>query len=178
MTQDIFYYEAGYIDDSYFVYTADAEVLDVGSFTMDVSCGVIKQSQAELVVEVTTTVVVKHFEGTDLFAFSDSALAADVDRIRDNNIEASAAFDIAVDAVRGIYVSSQADSQFNVVVANLRIRNEEAAIEAAFSLTCTAIRAIRVIASPQVQGQFIDNGVTLQQDLYPNYSQLTLSQPE
>lgn len=179
MVQDISYFESGYIDASYFAYTADAEVLDVGSFSMDVGASVIRSTSVEIAVSFVQTVSVRHFEGTDLFAFSDAQLAAEVDRIRDNNIQASTSFSVGIDATRSRNISASEEASFVIAIGNSRTRNNEAAVNAAFSLTCTAIRAIRIIAEPQVQGQIIaPTGTVLQVDLYPNYSQVTLSLPE
>ena len=179
MTQDISYFESGYIDATYFAYTADAEVLDVGSFGMDISASVIRSTSVEITATFTQTVSIKHFEGTDLFAFSNAQLAAEVSRIRDNNVQASTTFSVAVDATRTRNISASEEALFVIAIGNSRTRNNEAAVNAAFSLACTAIRSIRVVASPQVQGQIIaPTGTVLQVDLYPNYSQVTLSQPE
>jgi hypothetical protein len=179
MVQDISYFEQGYIDESYFAYIADAEVLDVGSFSMDTSASVIRGTSVEIAVSFVQTVVIRHLEGTDLFAFSDAKLLAEVDRIRDNNIQASLAFTIATDAKRSRNISASEEASFVIAISNSRKRDNEAAAQAAFSMTVTAIRAIRISASSQVQGQIIaQTGSILQTDLYPNYSQVTLSQPE
>lgn len=179
MVQDISYFEQGYIDASYFAYTADAEVLEVGSFGMNVGASVIRGTSVEIAVSFVQTVVVRHLEGTDLFAFSDAELVAEVARIRDNNLQASVAFTIATDAKRTRNISASEEASFVIAIGNSRTRDNEAAVQAAFSLACTAIRSIRVVASPQVQGQIIaPTGTILQVDLYPNYSQVTLSQPE
>lgn len=179
MTQDISYFEQGYIDASYFASIADAEVLDVGSFGMDVSASVIRGTSVEMTVSFVQTVSIQHLEGIDLFAFSEAALAIEVAAIRDNNIQASSAFSVAVDATRSRNINASEEAVFVIEIGAIRTRDNEAAVEAAFSLDCTAIRAIRVVASPQVQGQIIaPTGTILQVDLYPNYSQVTLSLPE
>lgn len=142
MTQDLFYYESGYIDESYFVYTADAESAQSSESTLSCDASVIAGGVAvfgsgDLTSTATLTCTISHIEGADLFAFTEAALSAEVSRIRDYNIETIAQFSIATDAVRGIYISAQADSAFNVAVDNSRVRDLEAAVDAAFSLAAT-----------------------------------------
>lgn len=140
---DQFYYESGYVEDNYFVYTAEAELtgLSESSISCDASViagGVAVFGYGDIESFASITATISHINGADLFAFSEATLAVAVDRIRSTNLEATASFSTAIDAVRGIYVSAQADSAFDIAVANLRVRNTEAAVEAAFSLAMLA----------------------------------------
>lgn len=139
MTQDLYYIEEGYYDIGYYVYTADAEA--VITSTTSISCDASVVAGGEIVIAsgdfpgfATMTVTISHIEGADLFAFSQAAIAVAVDRIRDNNVSASSAFAIATDASRTRNYSSEDSADFQVSIANLRVRFNEAAIDAAFSL--------------------------------------------
>lgn len=90
-----------------------------------------------MVVTTAVQAMVSHVEGADLFAFSQAQLAIQVSLIRNNNISATAAFNVATDAVRTIFVAAQADSQSTVAIANQRVRYQEAAVSAALSLAVT-----------------------------------------
>lgn len=131
---DLYYYESGYIDASYFVYTADAEAVIESSSTLTATVGVIKEAQVTLTVTTSVTATLSHIYGADLFAMSSAALAAEVSRIRDNNIAVSSVFSISTDASRTVNVSSSEDDSFNITITNARLRATEAAIDAAFSL--------------------------------------------
>lgn len=144
---DLLYYESGYIDDSYFVYTADAESLEAGSFSMTATVGVIREAAAELAVTTEIQATISHINGADLFAMSNAALEAAVNRIRDNNIEASSAFSLATDGARIRYVSAEEDAAFSMTADNLRVRYDEAALDAAFSLTANNERTRSASAS-------------------------------
>jgi len=134
---DLYYIEQGYIEDSYFVYTADAAAVVTCEFTCTVAIGVIKPLAATLTSEFTQTCVISHIEGADIFAFSEAQLAVEVSRIRDINVSMSGVFSAAIDASRTRYLSSEEDAYFTVDIDILRYRNEEAALTTAFSLTCT-----------------------------------------
>jgi hypothetical protein len=60
----------------------------------------------------------------------------------------------------------------------VRIANAESSLSTTSTLSCTGIRAIRIIGDSVVQGQIISpTGNILQTDIYPNYSQVSLAQP-
>ena len=137
---DQFYYESGYIDESYFVYTADAESQQTA--TSEITCdasviagGVAVFGYGDLPAFATLTCTISHINGADLFAFSEAALAAQAEVIRTTNVELSTQFSVAVSAVRGIYVSAQADSFVAMISAGSRSAGLEAAVDAAFSMT-------------------------------------------
>ena len=118
---------------------AGGEILEgSGNLAMEstVAVTVTKFAGASSTMTVVSSVnaVISHIHGADLFAFSNAALAADVAVIRDYNIASSATFSTAIDAVRGIYVSAQADAESLVDVLGSRTRAVEAAVDAAFSL--------------------------------------------
>jgi hypothetical protein len=137
---DLYYYESGYIDSSYFVYTADAESAISSSATLTVAVGVIKESTATLQVNCSITATISNQKGADLFAFTEAQIAVQVSVIRTVNTAMSSNFSVAVDAVRGIYVSAQADSTATISVGNSRIRFNQAAIDAAFSLATDVVK--------------------------------------
>lgn len=145
--------------EEYYVYTAEAEaaVSSAASVACDatvIAGGVVEEGSGNLSIEstidvvvskfvgadctmtvtTTATAMISHIEGADLFAFSEAQLALEVAVIRGYNIDSSAAFNIAIDAVRGIYVSAQADAAALVDVLGSRSRATEAAVNAAFSL--------------------------------------------
>ena len=133
---DQFYYESGYIDASYFVYTADAEAQVTSTASVTCAVGVIKEAASAMTVTAEITATISHIEGADLFAFTEAALAVQVDRIRDNNIQADSVFDSAIDGIRVRYFSADDFATSTVLVGdNLRVRYSEAAVDAAFSLT-------------------------------------------
>lgn len=80
------------------------------------------------------TAVISHIEGADLFAMSNASLAAEVARIRDNNIDITSAFTQVVSGAKFMYVGSDQTAEFAITADNLRVRFNEAAIDAAFSL--------------------------------------------
>ena len=145
MTQDLNYYESGYIETGYYTYTADAESQVQTTATLTVSVGRIQSTTVSINSSFSQSCIISHIEGADLFAFAEASLAAQIDRIRDNNILVSAVFSAAIDGTRGIYVSAQADSIFSIDIYNTRIRNEEVATNAAFSISATG----ELIAAPK-----------------------------
>jgi hypothetical protein len=81
-----------------------------------------------------TTIATKNSD-IDLFAFSDAAISIQVQRLRDNNISASSAFNIAIDGARVRYIDSAEQSAFSFDVINQRSRATTLDAQAAFSLT-------------------------------------------
>lgn len=131
---DLNYYESGYIEAGFFVYTADAESAQTVSATMEITVSAIRDSSSEMSASFTQTSTISHIEGADLFAFSEAAIAVTVDRIRDNNVSASSVFSIAT-SIERIQQGSSAEEAFTAItVDNFRVRYDEAAIDAAFSL--------------------------------------------
>lgn len=198
MTQDISYFEVGYIDESYFVRVANADSAISTSASMSVTCGVIKQAVVTIDSAFTTSMVANPIRNEDIALSVTTALDATPKRIRDNNVAVSSVFNIATSASRIYNVGSSEEAVFDITAVNTRTRDSEAAITAAFSstltaritaneeislsttstLTATAIRAIRVIGDSTVQGQIIStSGAILQTDIYPNYAKVTLAQP-
>jgi hypothetical protein len=168
--------------EEYYTYEAVAE--SAVSAAVSVSCdatkiagGVVEEASGNLAIESTIAVsvtkfagasstmtvsssidaTISHIHGADLFAFSNAALAADVAVIRDYNIASSATFSTAIDAVRGIYVSAQADAVALVNVLGLRSRAVEAAVDAAFSLAADA--NLTAISQVNITAQFVQTTV-------------------
>jgi len=123
-----------YYPEDYYVYIAQAQSQQAVSSTITCDAGKITQAQAVMVVTTVITATISHIEGADLFAFSESLLAAQVDRIRDNNIETSGVFTVSAEVSK---IRSLAADQFaisNIAVINERSRDFVLEAQAAFSL--------------------------------------------
>ena len=198
MTQDISYFEIGYIDESYFVRIADAESAISTTASMSCAGGVIKQAVVVIDSAFTTSIVANPIRNNGISITVTTTLEATPSRIRDNNIAVSSVFSIATSASRIYNVGSSEEAVFDISANGSRTRNSQAAITAAFSsiltakittdeqvnlstsstLEVTAIRAIRNIGDSTVQGQIItQTGSVVQTDIYPNYAKVTLAQP-
>lgn len=140
MTQDLYYIDEGYYDIGYFVYTADAEAAVATTSQIACTAGIIANGQASLEATFSQTAALSHIYGADLFAMSNASLAAEVSRIRDNNIAVAGVFSISTDASRTVNISASEDFAFSISMINARIRASEAAIDAAFSLAADAVR--------------------------------------
>jgi hypothetical protein len=110
---DISYFEAGYIDETYFTRIVEVECAMTATFTQ--------------------TVVTVSRVDVELFAFNNAQLAAEVTRIRSNNIAVSSVFTVVANAAKSVYVLSQEDAAFALAVNNNRVRTTLAAVNAAFS---------------------------------------------
>lgn len=87
--------------------------------------------------QFTQTATISHFEGADLFAFSNAAIAVQVSRIRDNNIAASSVFSVATDFVVKRNADADVDALFSAIIAGLRSRDFNLETQAAFSFVCS-----------------------------------------
>ena len=139
------YYPSGYYRTAGSGFTLTAELEQIGedvfaqgtwSSTSEVTVqiGVIRTAESTMSVVFQQTAVISHIEGADLFAFSEASIAIQVNIIKSTNVEVSTVFNIAVDAVRGVYVSAQADSLVTLENTASVLRGLEAAVDAAFSL--------------------------------------------
>jgi len=162
---DQFYIESGYIDQGYYVYIAEAvaepssefsqscdaekivggEILEFeASFdsegTTSVTASKIASAASTITAEFAQTATISHIEGADLFAFSEAQLQLAVDRIRGNNIDATAVFDISVDYVRIIQSDAIVSSEFTQTSSVERSRDINITAEAAFSFEFTSSR--------------------------------------
>jgi hypothetical protein len=156
---DILYFEEGYYEDKYFVYTAVAAssmATDFSvecnvtfqlfraslssTFTQTANVGKTVQFESTITSTFTQTAVGTRNADIDLFAFGDAAIAVAVDRIRDNNIAASSAFTISVDVSRTRNLSSEDAAVFSAIVNGLRSRDVNIETQAAFSLTAIGSR--------------------------------------
>jgi hypothetical protein len=137
MTQDLYYVDSGYLtpDAGYYVYTADAEAAVSSQATMAVTVGVIKDAVSTITCVSTAAAVISHIHGADLVAFSNAAIATEINVIRSTNVALTSVFSAAIDGSRGIYISAQADATATISIANSRVRFSEAAHSAAFALT-------------------------------------------
>lgn len=158
MTQDLYYIESGYLtpDAGYYVYTADAESLVASESLMScdanvIAGGVVQEGSGNLSLVATMDVVISHIHGADLVAFSNAAITTEINVIKATNIALTSVFSAAIDGVRGIYVSAQADSTASIAVDNLRVRYSQAAIDAAFSLTSDISKTVDAAASANAE---------------------------
>jgi hypothetical protein len=160
---DQFYYESGYIDDSYFVYIADAASNPVSEFaivcdadvipggeivdfeatlniqgSISVTVNKIIGASVDLNSEFTQTTFASRATDIDLFAFGEAAISAAVSRLRDNNVETSTVFSVSAEVARQRNLDADADAIFESMVNGLRSRATSMATQAAFSLTAGA----------------------------------------
>jgi hypothetical protein len=133
MAQDISYFEAGYIDETYFVRTAEGVSTEpvVSSLTADAT--VIFGASVTIVVAFTQITTVSETRTIELFAFSNAQLTAQAKRIRTSNVALASSTALAVQATRIIYVLAQEASAFNLSAQSRRYRGITAASNAAFS---------------------------------------------
>jgi len=177
---DQLYYEEGYIDTKYHVYTADAVIVlepyliegylpadyfsTSGSFALlycdpEIVIGMLLEAQAYLTSEFaflasvsklvdtsasiqsvfTQTAIGSRDRDIDLFAFSNAAIAVQVNRIRQTNITASVSFDVAVDFVVSRNADSDVDAIFSAIINGLRSRDTNLETQAAFSFDLNSV---------------------------------------
>lgn len=107
-------------------------------FIQNSTAGKIASAQGDFVAEFTQTSTISHLEGADLFAMSEAALEGVVSRLRDNNIAADVAFDVATDYVR--YRSANVDeaAEFTVNAVPQRSCDFASNVQVAFSFACNA----------------------------------------
>jgi hypothetical protein len=177
MTQDITYFESGYIDEHYFVYTADAQSNQSVTASVTANVGVIKASAViSMAASFTVSSSIHDIKGIQLTAFSNASLTAQASRIRNNNIAVSAVFNVATSASRVVHVGSSEAAAFTFSLAPRATKTLQAAYSAAFSLAATGVRINRTTGDSVVQGQIIaPSGTILQTAQYPNYSRLARS---
>jgi len=139
---DLNYIESGYFtpDSGYFVYTADAA--SAVNSTSSVSCDVNKVSDAvsTITVSFTQSTYISKTSDIDLYAFSEAAIAVQVDRLRAINTDATSVFSVAIDTTRTQYASSEADAIFSAIVNGLRSRDVNIETQAAFSFDVSVDR--------------------------------------
>lgn len=131
---DLNYYESGYIDASYFVYTADAESAITSSATMSCSVGKVTSAESAMSAAFTQTTYGSRTKDIDLYAFSEAAIAVQVSAIRTTNIAATAVFDISTDGRRFRDISSAEDAAFTFASQAERSRATSMETQAAFSI--------------------------------------------
>ena len=162
---DLYYIEEGYYDAGYYVYTAvaastinsafsqscDAEKITsgvtvnaTGSFnsegTSSFQATKIANGVADFTASFTQSATISHIHGSDLFAFTEAAIAVQVDRIRGNNIAASEVFNIATSVERIQQGDADADAIFSAIINGLRSRDVNLDAQAAFSFDSTGDR--------------------------------------
>lgn len=138
---DQLYIDLGYLTpEDYYTYQADAvsEQVCEASVTCDASVivgGEIIMAYGDLPSFATISCTISHIEGADLFAFTEAALSVQAEVIRLTNVDLSTTFNVAVDGSRAIVAFAQADAFVDVYAESSRTRDEEAAMDAAFSTT-------------------------------------------
>jgi len=143
---DNLYIELDYFTpEEYYTYEAVAQsaLAAESTFACDanvIAGGEIVIASGDLPAFATLTVTISHLEGSDMFAFAEAALAAAVDRIRDNNIAATAVFDIATDGRVFRDLAAAPTSLFDFDVVNERSREFNLDAQAAFSLAADNTR--------------------------------------
>lgn len=122
-----------------FAQTADAGILfdvysdQISDFAQESQGNITVGAQAAFEVTFTAQITLSNTIGADLFAFSEALLSAQVDRIRDINLDADSAFDIATDYVRYRDASEDAQALFDAFIQGLRSRDFNMETQAAFS---------------------------------------------
>ena len=159
MIQDISYFEAGYIDETYFAYTANAVSTNPTQSTMTVAVGVIRGTAVALSVAFTQTASAVERSLLELFAFTNAQLTAFAGRITSYNVALTSSTVLAVQATRLVYVISQEDARFTMSTANRRVRTSTAAPVAAFSFPVVtgAIKLPSAKATPRTTATIIGN---------------------
>ena len=148
------YIEYGYLPPNFFedrgslaVLYCDAEIVvgmlieaqsyQSSQFTLSAQVSKTVDAQAAFSSQFTQTAIGARGRDIDLFAFSDAAITAQVDRIRDTNITASSVFDVATDFVVSRSADSDVDAIFSAIVNGLRSRDANLNAQAAFSFAAT-----------------------------------------
>lgn len=152
---DLYYIEEGYYDQGYFTYVADAASAVSSNSSLDVTAGVIRSAAVNLAAEFTQSTIGSRTKDIDLYAFSEAAISAVVDRIRDNNIAVDVAFDIATDGRRFRDISADDYAEFTLVSLGDRSRAFEISTQAAFSFDAiVTIQAGAISAEAALTSEF------------------------
>ena len=165
MAQDITYFEAGYIDETYFAYTADAVSTNPTQSTMTVAVGVIRNAGIAISASFTQTIQAVEQSLLELFAFSNALLTAQASRIRPGNVQLISSTVLSVQAIRAVYALSQEYAEFTMVTNNRRVRTNSAAANAAFSSGGAVVDGTReenitgsvVVTGPRTTATIIGN---------------------
>ena len=152
------YYQEGYFSPGYseqrgsfFVLAAELErfgedVFGSGSIsstaTMNITAVKTVSAVATMSVAFTQTAQGARDRDIDLFAFGEAAIAVQITRIRDNNTQATAVFDIATDGRRFRDLASAEISLFDIAIANSRSRAFNLETQAAFSISASVFRTV------------------------------------
>jgi hypothetical protein len=159
MALDISYFEQGYIDETYFVRTADAVSTEPITATMTASCGVIRGTAVSMTARFTQSANVVEQRLAQLFAFTNAQLTAFASRIRNYNVSISSSTVLAVQGTRLVYVMAEEGAEFTMATVNRRVRTSTAAPVAAFSLPTVpgSIVVASTKATPRTTATIIGN---------------------
>jgi hypothetical protein len=154
---DQLYFESGYLVDGYYTvvreaasalpvtmsFAAQGDIADATGYyipdyiAVGYIAGAIKQAEAQLSSTFTQTVMITHIQGVALFAFSNAAIAVQVQRIRSTNITVSSVFDIATNVQRIGQGDCDVDAVFSAIINGLRSRDFNLETQAAFSFAAS-----------------------------------------
>lgn len=137
---DLYYIEEGYYDAGYYVYTANAQAAPTAISSVSCSAVKITEVQSSISSSFSVNAYGARTIDIDLFAFSDAAIAIQVDRIRGNNIAATSVFNIATSVERIQQGDADADAIFSAIINGLRSRDVNLTTQAAFSFDSTGDR--------------------------------------
>ena len=150
------YIDEGYIEANYYEdYSAAGsltctaqvvvgqEVIANGSFssstTMSAAVSKLVDASAAFTSAFTQSAIGLRDRDIDLFAFSDAAIAVQVEVTRTTNVELSTVFSIAIDGSRVRYIDAAEESLFNFdAVVERSLRGFQSQTQAAFSLSAEA----------------------------------------
>ena len=144
------YYNSGYFQERGSVFALTAELTRTGevveasgawtsSCSMDVIASKVVEAVSTMSSEFAQTAIITHLEGADLFAFTEAQMAVAVSRIRSVNTDATAVFSISVDPVRIAQGGSSEDVFVAIEISGFAVRDNQAAVNAAFSLAVTIL---------------------------------------
>lgn len=99
----------------------------------------IRDNDSQMVTEFNQVTYGSRDRDIDLFAFSDAAITAQVNVIRDSNTLANTFFNVGTDFIRQRDVSAEADDLFFISNIPTRIRDTSLETQDAFSFASTAV---------------------------------------
>jgi hypothetical protein len=145
------YYTNGYYEQrgSFFVLTAELEIVgeDVFAsgewsslFTMDITVSKTASAESTMSAEFTQVAYGARERDIDLFAFSEAAIAIQIEVTRTTNILLTSVFDIATDGRRFRDITSDDEAVFSIDVVNQRSREFNLETQAAFSFAADNTR--------------------------------------
>lgn len=124
----------------------EAQAFLSGTFSINIGVQRFRNTSIALTSSFTQTAIGTRGQDTDLFAFTNAAIAVEVSRIRTTNITASSVFNIATDFVVKRSADADVDAVFSAIINGLRSRDFNLETQAAFSFVCS-VETTKVFAS-------------------------------